>query len=300
MVPLISKVLTVLTFRMSPTVYSGFGLACTKVKEKFKKFHYHFSKNLRSPKFKRNSCLHRRLRDFLRSSSLSSESLRVPRGTLRPRPCFVQWVPSFAQCIEKLPTPDSLARYLGDGTRCKLKSSLSITQWSNPLRLPDLFVQSQTGHPTAANEQELRQSVDLNKVRAVFNILSCLITGIACSPERDENANYNPCMTEMHLAPSLALDWLAAVPPTWSFHNPICVRLDGLFTVEQATRLENTVRDLVEHSQMERCFAFWVKRPLLLDSATGTSCPESSSNVRLFLTNRQTAHPFTVLNLSVD
>ncbi|KAF6779250.1 hypothetical protein AHF37_01293 [Paragonimus kellicotti] len=31
---------SILTFRMSPTVYSGFGLACTKVKEKFKKFHY--------------------------------------------------------------------------------------------------------------------------------------------------------------------------------------------------------------------------------------------------------------------
>ncbi|KAF5404062.1 hypothetical protein PHET_02476, partial [Paragonimus heterotremus] len=259
-----------------------------------------FSQNLRSPKFKRNSCLHQRLRNFLRSNSLFSESLRVPLGSLQPRPCFVQWVPSFPSCTEKLPAPDSLARYLSDETRCKLKACLSITHWSNPLCLPDLFVQSQTGHSTTADEQDFRQSVDLNKARAVFNILSCLVTGIASSSERDENAEYNPCMTEMRLAPSIALDWLATVPSTWSFHNPVCIRLNGLFTVEQVDRLETTVRDLVEHSQMERCFAFWIKRPLLLDSVTGTPCPESSANMRLFLTNRRTEHPFIVLNLSVD
>ncbi|GAA52345.1 hypothetical protein CLF_107888 [Clonorchis sinensis] len=285
-----------LTFKMSPTVYAGFGLACSKIKEKPRRLHYRFRLDLRTPKFRRNSRLHQRLRSFLKASLDPIDSIRVPPGVLKSRPCLVCWSPRVEPTphpeSRSTPLPQSLAAHLTKNKYFKLRPLLTVEHWSEPVHLPNLFDSPFDGQPGSG--------VNPASARLAYTILSGLATGIVPPPSQSVAVQPNPCVCERRLAPLFSLNIREATLGT-PFQNPVLIQLTGLFVPDQVDELEGTICQIIRQRSGSGGFLFFATQPFSL----GQPCNPLSSDdykivARLFISDPAQKSPFVTINFKME
>ncbi|TGZ69567.1 hypothetical protein CRM22_003674 [Opisthorchis felineus] len=286
-----------LTFKMSPTVYAGFGLPCSKIKEKPRRLHYRFRLDLRTPKFRRNSRLHQRLRGFLKANLDPIDSIRVPPDVLKPRPCFVFWSPRVEPTphpeSRSTPLPQSLAAHLTKNKYFKLRPILTVEHWSEPVHLPNLFDSAFDGQPGS--------DVNPASARLAYTILSGLATGIVPPLSQSDAVQPNPCVSEPRLAPLFSLNIREATSLGTPFQNPALIQLTGLFAPGQVDELERTIRQIIRQRSSSGGFLFFATQPFSLGQPSNPCSSDDYKVVaRLFISDPAQKSPFVTLNFKVE
>ncbi|TGZ69568.1 hypothetical protein CRM22_003674 [Opisthorchis felineus] len=282
---------------MSPTVYAGFGLPCSKIKEKPRRLHYRFRLDLRTPKFRRNSRLHQRLRGFLKANLDPIDSIRVPPDVLKPRPCFVFWSPRVEPTphpeSRSTPLPQSLAAHLTKNKYFKLRPILTVEHWSEPVHLPNLFDSAFDGQPGS--------DVNPASARLAYTILSGLATGIVPPLSQSDAVQPNPCVSEPRLAPLFSLNIREATSLGTPFQNPALIQLTGLFAPGQVDELERTIRQIIRQRSSSGGFLFFATQPFSLGQPSNPCSSDDYKVVaRLFISDPAQKSPFVTLNFKVE
>ncbi|KER25248.1 hypothetical protein T265_14253 [Opisthorchis viverrini] len=255
-----------------------------------------FRLDLRTPKFRRNSRLHQRLKGFLKASLDPIDSIRVPPDVLKPRPCLVCWSPRVEPTphseSRSTPLPQSLAAHLTKNKYFKLRPTLTVERWSEPVHLPNLFDSPFDDQPGS--------DVNPDSARLAYTILSGLATGIVPPPSQSVAVQPNPCVCEPRLAPLFSLNIREATSLGTPYQNPVLIQLTGLFMPGQVDELEGTIRQIIKQRSNSRGFLFFATQPFSLGrSCNPCSADEYNVVARLFISDPAQKSPFVTINFKM-
>ncbi|CAL8084756.1 unnamed protein product [Calicophoron daubneyi] len=282
---------SVLTLMMSPIVYSGFGISCSKVKTGPKQCYYQFRTNLRNPNFRRNGHLHQQLRRFLGAYSGPLDSFRTPREAMCSRSCAVYWTPQSSDMSpfsgDSLPVPASLALFLSPQGYYSVRPTIKTVHHASPVRLPILRPDD------SEDASSTVPAIDAASARLAFAILSRYATeGYDTDPESDSACSY---LTDSCLSPMLSTAMLSMGSSYWSTSTLTVFHVSGLFTREQVSNLRESIRKSMEHSSDLRSVvlvgtrALHQKSPLFKLSVDGVSNVEDNLVGTMYVIDRGTA-----------